>query len=84
MASLRFKKGDLVMVDVDGKAVQFEIVGLLSHGKEMKSLELLYDAREISTGERRTVSQDEILRLATPIDNSAGLFERQGKSQNRS
>jgi hypothetical protein len=80
MAS-RFKKGDVVMVDVDGQAVQYEIMDLLSHGKEMESLELLYDARDISSGERKTVSEDEILRLATPIDNSAGLFERKPNSK---
>jgi hypothetical protein len=83
LVSLRFKKGDVVIVDRDGKAVQYEIVSLLSHGREMKSLELLYDARETSTGEQRTISEDEILRLATPIDNSADLFERQKKTGGR-
>jgi hypothetical protein len=79
LGSFKFKKGDRVIVDRDGKAVQYEIVSLLSHGREMKLLESLYDAREMSTGEQRTISEDEILRLATPIDNSAELFERQKK-----
>lgn len=73
----KFKKGDLVIVDNNGSPTEFEIVSLLSSGRSLsRGDEVLYDAKESSSGKRRTISQDDILRLATPVDNSASLFQK--------
>ena len=80
MVSFKFKKGDLVIVDDGGTPIEFEIISPLQAGKG-RSLgeDLIYDARKLSTGEKRTVSEDEILRLDTPVDNSAQLFRKKDK-----
>ncbi|MHB1908667.1 MAG: hypothetical protein ACYCQJ_07310 [Nitrososphaerales archaeon] len=72
----RFKKGDLVMVDEKGKAIKYEIVATIQGRKLKISEELLYEVKNPSTGERKTVSSEDILRLATPIDSSEDLFKR--------
>ena len=80
MGSFKFKKGDFVIIDGGGTAIEFEIVSPLQPRKGNRlGGELFYDAREVSSGERRTVSEDEILRLATPVDNSAQLFRKKDK-----
>jgi hypothetical protein len=76
LASHRFKKGDLVVVDDDGRAVVYEIVSSVAPNRMAKSsTEACYDAKQVTTGSVRTIYQDEILRLATPVDNSAQLFK---------
>jgi hypothetical protein len=77
LASFRFKKGDLVIIDDGGAPIEFEIISPLhtSKGKSPDD-ELFYDAKEVVSGEKRTISQDDILRLATPVDNSAQLFRK--------
>ena len=78
LVSFRFKKGDLVIVDNEGQPVVFEIASTLPTSKALKSgTDLFYDAKEIASGKRRTISEDEILRLATPVDNSAQLFKKE-------
>ena len=78
MASYKFKRGDLVIVDETGQPAEFEIVSPLRTGKGLgSSAEFYYDAKEISSGKRKTISEDEILRLATPVDNSAQLFKKE-------
>ena len=87
MTVSKYKRGDLVIVDDDGKATKFEIVSSLLTGKKesgraaISGEESCYEARDLSTGERRTISEDQILRLATPIDNSSELFPRQEPSR---
>ena len=77
MVSFRFKKGDFVIIDDGGTPIEFEIIAPLQTNKS-KSVdgELFYDAKEVVSGEKRTISQDDILRLATPVDNSAQLFRK--------
>jgi len=78
LVSFRFKKGDLVIVDDEGQPVVFEIASILPTSKVLKSgTDLFYDAKEITSGKRKTISEDEILRLATPVDNSAQLFKKE-------
>ena len=78
MVSFRFKKGDLVIVDDEGQPVVFEIASILPTSKVLKSgTDLFYDAKKIASGKRKTISEDEILRLATPVDNSAQLFKKE-------
>jgi hypothetical protein len=78
LVSFRFKKGDLVIVDDEGQPVVFEITSVLPTNKVLKSgTDLFYDAKEIASGNRKTISEDEILRLATPVDNSAQLFKKE-------
>jgi ribosomal protein S13 len=77
LAYFKFKKGDLVIVDNDGSPSEFEIVSPLLTGiGKQQSNEICYDAKEVNTGQKRTISEDEILRLATPVDNSARLFPK--------
>ena len=78
----KYKKGDFVIVDEDGRPLKFEITGSLNSAKRSKWTkgELYYEAREVNSGVSRTVSEDEILRLATPVDNSAELFSRSSKA----
>lgn len=77
MVSFKFKKGDLVIVDENGQPIEFEIISQLPIGGRMKQgTDLFYDAREVASGRKKTVSEDEILRLATPVDNSAQLFRK--------
>jgi hypothetical protein len=74
-----FKKGDIVMVDESGKAVKYEIVSTLTSRRGGKGMtELFYDARNMSNGLRRTIMQEDILRLATPVDSSEELFSGGG------
>jgi len=77
LVSFRFRKGDFVIVDDGGKPAEYEIMSALpvTRGKRIGS-ELCYDAKNIHTGERKTIYEDEILRLATPVDNSAQLFRK--------
>ena len=80
MGSFKFKKGDFVIIDDGGEPLEFEIVSPMNAGKSSRiEGELFYDAREVTSGERRTISEDEILRLATPVDNSAQLFRKKDK-----
>ena len=77
MASFKFKKGDFVIVDDDGTPTEFEIVSPLPTGKGKRvEIDLCYDARDVNSGKKRTISEDDILRLATPVDNSAQLFRK--------
>jgi hypothetical protein len=81
MPSFKFKKGDLVIVDNDGRPSEFEIVSPLFTGRGKKpdsssNSDVCYDAKDVNTGEKKTILQDEILRLATPVDNSAQLFRK--------
>jgi hypothetical protein len=77
--SFRFKKGDLVIIDDGGTPIEFEIIAPLHTNRGMPAGgELFYDAKEVISGEKRTISQDDILRLATPVDNSAQLFRKKG------
>ena len=77
MVSFRFKKGDLVIIDDGGTPIEFEIIAPLQTGKVQRAAgELFYDAKEVVSGEKRTISEDDILRLATPVDNSAQLFRK--------
>ncbi len=70
----KFKKGDLVLVDEKGKATKYEIISVLSP-KSTKALgEPCYDARNTLTGNKKTIIEEDILRLATPVDSSADLF----------
>ncbi|MDG7001872.1 MAG: hypothetical protein JRN15_22470, partial [Nitrososphaerota archaeon] len=39
--------------------------------------DVCYDARQIVSGKTKTIFEDEILRLATPVDNSAHLFRKE-------
>ncbi len=68
-----------MIIDDGGTPIQFEIIApLQTHGKSVDG-ELFYDAKEVISGKKRTISQDDILRMATPVDNSAQLF---GKRDN--
>lgn len=78
LATFKFKKGDLVIVDDFGQPAEFEIISSLSpHSKVKSGIDLCYDAKEVLTGKTKTISEDEILRLATPVDNSAQLFRKE-------
>ena len=80
MVSYKFKRGDIVIVDEAGEPTIFEIISPLQAGKGRGLGEdLIYDARKVSTGEKSNISEDEILRLATPVDNSAQLFRKRDK-----
>jgi hypothetical protein len=71
----KYKKGDVVMVDESGKAVKYEILSVLSPNKGQRDMvDLCYEAKNVTSGSRKTILQDDILRLATPIDSSAELF----------
>jgi hypothetical protein len=77
LVSFRFKKGDLVIIDDGGTPTEFEIISLLQTSKSMPvGSELFYDAKDVVSGIKRTISEDDILRLATPVDNSAQLFRK--------
>ena len=78
MGSFKFRKGDLVVVDEAGTQAVFEILSIPVADKRIKSEEdVCYDAKEIVSGKTRTIFEEEILRLATPVDNSAHLFTRE-------
>jgi hypothetical protein len=80
MVSFKFKRGDSVIVDDSGVPTEFEIIAPLQTGKGRGVGEdVIYDARKVSSGEKRTISEDEILRLATPVDNSAQLFRKKDR-----
>jgi len=80
MVSYKFKRGDFVIVDDAGEPMEFEIISPLQTGKGRGLADdLIYDARKVNTGEKRTITEDEILRLATPVDNSAQLFRKRDK-----
>ena len=80
MVSYKFKRGDFVIVDDAGVPAEFEIISPLQawKGKGLGD-DLIYDAKRVTTGEKQTISEDEILRLATPVDNSAQLFRKKEK-----
>lgn len=78
--ALRYQKGDLVIVNVAGNPKEYEILSHLVSNRNLKvksDSDLCYEARDISSGETKTIYEDEILRPATPVDNSARLFQRQ-------
>ncbi len=78
MATFKFKKGDLVLVDEDGAQAVFEILSSPVADKRIVADEdVCYDARQIVSGKTKTIFEDEILRLATPVDNSAHLFRKE-------
>lgn len=80
MPSSKFKKGDLVIVNDQGRPVQFEVLSSLSRGRGLKTgEEILYNVKEVSSGKSRTISEDDILRLATPVDNSSSLFTKKNE-----
>lgn len=63
------------MVDEQGKAVKYEILSVLNaRGSQWENEDLCYEAQNASTGARKTILQEDILRLATPIDSSEELF----------
>jgi hypothetical protein len=63
------------MVDESGKAVKYEILSVLNPNKGQRDMvDRCYEAKNVSSGSRKTILQDDILRLATPIDSSAELF----------
>lgn len=77
MSAPKFKKGDLVIVDEQGKPIKYEILSVVATEKRLKDVgEQLFEARNVATGATKTIAQDEILRRATPIDSSAELFGR--------
>jgi len=77
LVSFKFKKGDFVIIDDGGTPIEFEIIApLQTHKGGRLDGELFYDAKEVISGEKRTISQDDILRRATPVDNSAQLFNK--------
>ena len=83
MVSFKFKKGDFVIVDDGGRPTEFEIISPLPAGRSKHAnMDFCYDAKEVNSGEKRTISEDEILRLATPVDNSAQLFSKKGEVAN--
>lgn len=66
-----------MIIDDDGTPTEFEIISPLQTRKSKSGDgEYFYDAKEVVSGEKRTISQDDILRLATPVDNSAQLFRK--------
>jgi len=68
----------LVIIDDGGIPIEFEIIAPLhaaNKGVPLNS-ELFYDAKEVVSGEKRTISEDDILRMATPVDNSSQLFRK--------
>jgi hypothetical protein len=71
----KYKRGDVVMVEESGKAIKYEILSVLSTRKgQGRSGDSCYEAQNSSTGARKTILQEDILRLATPIDSSEDLF----------
>lgn len=84
LTSFKFQKGDLVVIDENGQAIVYEIISSLAANKSMKSgSDVCYDAKQVLSGKVRTIYQDEILRLATPVDNSAQLFKRENFGSSR-
>ena len=80
LVSFRFRKGDFVIIDDRGTPIEFEIIAPLQTNKgKPTNGEVFYDAKEVISGEKRTISEDEILRLATPVDNSAQLFRKKDR-----
>jgi hypothetical protein len=76
MTSLKYKKGDLVIIDDYGTILEVEIISPISARGFKAQEEQIYDAKEVTTGQKRTISEDQILRLATPVDNSDQLFSK--------
>jgi hypothetical protein len=63
------------MVDESGKSIKYEILSVLNTKKgQGRTGDLCYEALNPSTGIRKTILQEDILRLATPIDSSEDLF----------
>ena len=78
MASFKFRKGDLVVVEEAGAQAVFEILSTPVADKRIKADEdICYDARQVLSGKTKTIFEDEILRLATPVDSSAQLFRKE-------
>ena len=69
------------MVDESGRAVKYEILSVLNARKGQMD-DLCYEARNASSGVRKTILQEDILRLATPIDNSEELFTSETGGKN--
>lgn len=77
MMSSKFKKGDYVLVEERGKATKYEILSIVGKNSRLKDVgERLYEARNVATGTMKTIGEEEVLRLATPVDSSAELFEK--------
>lgn len=76
LPSVKFKKGDLVMVDENGRATKYEIVSVVEPRRHLRDGEQLYEARNVTTGGMKTIGQEDVLRRATPVDSSAELFEQ--------
>ncbi len=72
---VKFRKGDLVMVDERGKAAKYEILSIVSSSRA-KNLDGCYEAKNVITGAKKTIMEEDILRLATPVDSSADLFPK--------
>ncbi len=63
------------MVDESGRAVKYEILTVLNMRKgQREEAELCYEAQNALTGAKKTILQEDILRMATPVDNSEDLF----------
>jgi ribosomal 50S subunit-recycling heat shock protein len=82
LPSLKYKKGDLVMVDENGKATKYEIVSVVETRRHFKDSEQLYEAKNTTTGGMKTIAEEDVLRRATPVDSSAELFEK-GQPRNK-
>lgn len=72
----KFKKGDWVLVEENGNATKYEIVSVLSSKSTKAVGESCYEARNSVTGNKKTIIEEDILRLATPVDSSADLFPK--------
>ena len=75
MLLVKFRKGDLVIVDESGKAAKYEILSIVSSSRT-KNLDGCYEAKNVITGAKKTIMEEDILRLATPVDSSADLFPK--------
>jgi hypothetical protein len=77
LAGQKFKKGDVILVDEKGKAVKYEILSVVASDRVQRMAgETCYEVRSTASGSRKTISDVDILRLASPVDNSADLFPR--------
>jgi hypothetical protein len=76
LPALKLKKGDLVLVDENGKATKYEIISLVEPRGHHKYTERLYEVKNVNTGAMKTIAEEDVLRLATPVDSAAVLFEK--------
>jgi hypothetical protein len=82
----KYKKGDIVMVDEFGRGVKYEILSVLNMPRGQRAeAEMCYEAQNVSTGAKKTILQEDILRMATPVDSSEDLFPaKSNRSQSAS